>query len=111
MTALITCAANSSPTAMFCGFSSDWLRRVVGQQGHRVVDLPDGRRRQQVAAVRVGLAEHGAEVAVRDRELPVQRVVERLVFLLPVPHGHSADNLGGERSIGVLTDPSIWPLS
>jgi hypothetical protein len=24
MTALITCAANSSPTAMFCGFSSDW---------------------------------------------------------------------------------------
>ena len=25
MTALITLAANASPTAMFCGFSSDWV--------------------------------------------------------------------------------------
>ena len=47
-------------------------------------------------------------VAVRDRELPVQRVVERQVFGLPVPHGNAADGLRGERVDGGA-DETVHP--
>ncbi len=62
-------------------------RRVVGERGQRVVHLADRGGGDQVAPVGVGLAEHRAEVAVGDREHRGQRIVERLVGLLPVAHG------------------------
>jgi hypothetical protein len=71
------------------------VSRVVGQADAEVVDLPEGRRREQIAAVRVGLAEDRAEVPVRDRELPLERVIERLVA-----HAGPARRAGAPRSRG-----------